>query len=158
MNRLFRKRRISKKENGEPIHPAALAVALALVATLVVSGLSRDHQPTIDLPAKITLLTENLNKSAETIAEIERDIQQRHELVTKLQRDAEIAERVSKLNREQVDAIAQTLQGELEKRERNSFWWTFAYNLFFVLLGVVLTELWHWIRRRHLANSPLTGS
>ena len=106
----------------------------------------------------MTLLSENLNKSAETIAEIERDIQQRHELVTKLQRDAEVAEQVTKLNREQVDAIAQTLQGELDKRERQGFWWNFGYNFFFVLAGVALTEVWHWVRRRRAANKALTAS
>jgi hypothetical protein len=113
----------------------------------------------IDLPERIRVLTSSLNDAAKSIGEIEEAMKQREALVQRLQRDAETASRLSALNKEQVDAVAQVLKGEIEKDQQANFWTTQLLALFYTLLGVGLAELYHFVlrrwRRRRLVNRSI---
>jgi biopolymer transport protein ExbB/TolQ len=101
-----------------------------------------------DLAERIRTLTGSLNSAARTISEIEGEIKKREELVRRLQSDAETASKLSALNKPQLDAVAQVLKSEIERDQRQSFWMAQGLAIFYTILGVALTELYHWIMRR----------
>jgi hypothetical protein len=125
-------------------------------ALLVIAGVSLsfftyrggDDNKNQTIEKRITLLTASLNNSAKVISDIEREIEGRRELVTKLQRDADDAKQLSELKAAQVAAVSQALKGELDRENRTNFWITLATNLFFAILGAALGELFRWIRGR----------
>jgi hypothetical protein len=108
--------------------------------------LHKNRPPTLE--QKITVLTGSLNNAARAISDIEQEIQSRQQFADKLRADAEEAKKIATLNKEQVDAVAQTLRGQLQEQERASYWPHLLANLFFAALGVALTELYRWVVRR----------
>lgn len=136
----------------------AFAAALLSFSVSFVLDVWTSPPPKQDLASRIQILTGRLNISAKTISEIEREIAERQELVKKLENDAETAKRLTVVSREQVEAIAQTLRGELEKKEQSSFWITHLTAVFYTLLGVALAELYHYVRRRMRKSKPGTGA
>jgi hypothetical protein len=109
------------------------------------------------LEARIEELTGSLNVSAKLIAQIEREITTRKELVSKLERDADEAIRLSTLNADQVAAVAQALRGELRNESKSGFWLSAATNLFFAFLGAAFGELFRWFRARRRRTSVVVG-
>jgi hypothetical protein len=112
---------------------------------------------TVTLEDRLSVLTQSLNSAARTISEIEAEVNERQALVAKLARDAQVANNVQHLNKEQVDPIAQVLRGQIDREQRESFWSSQLLALFYTVLGVVLAELFRWIvkRRKHrLKVSP----
>jgi hypothetical protein len=105
-----------------------------------------------DLAVRIQTLTNSLNSAAKTISQIEDEIKQRQSLVAKLQRDADEASKLSTLNKDQLDAVAQLLRSQTE----SSFWSSQAIALFYAVFGVALSELYRfvmrWRARRRLAT------
>jgi hypothetical protein len=67
-------------------------------------------------------LAKSLAPSASIVDSIEYEIDQRSQLVEKLQRDAARYEQLKNLNQATVEAVAQTLRGELATQGRKSFW------------------------------------
>lgn len=125
---------------------SSLAVVVTIsfaIMGLVNSFWPKPEQP--DIAERIKTLTSSLNSAAKTIAEIEEQIKQREELVHRLQSDAEIAKKLTELNKPQLDAVAQVLKGEIEKDERQKFWTAQALAVFYTLLGVALAEFYRWI-------------
>ena len=88
---------------------------------------------------RITRLTTALSESSHVIQEIEAEMQDRTELVEKLKRDAETYERLRHINREEAEAVAQALGGELRKEGRRSLLTNFLMNFGFFVLGVATT-------------------
>jgi TolA-binding protein len=106
-----------------------------------------------DLAGRIEELTRSLNSAARSVSEIEREIHARQQLVARLREDAETAKNLATINEQQAQAIAQALRGQLQQQEREAYWWSVGQNAFFTLLGVVLAELYHWVRRRRGKNT-----
>jgi len=75
------------------------------------------------------------------IAEIEREVKARSALAERLQEDVERHRELLKLNRSEVDAVAQTLGVEVRREGRRSFWVSLAINAAFFGLGVLVTLL-----------------
>ena len=120
------------------------------IATGINIAFQKLVEPTKQQPSlqdRIKVLTNSLNKSASTIQDIETEIKNRQALVEKLQKDAEIAKKLTELNKDQVDAISQVLRGQIEEEEHRSFWSNQALAFFYVLLGVLLTEGTRWFLR-----------
>jgi len=88
---------------------------------------------------RITRRTTALSESSHVIQEIEAEMQDRTELVEKLKRDAETYERLRHINREEAEAVAQALGGELRKEGRRSLLTNFLMNFGFFVLGVATT-------------------
>jgi hypothetical protein len=106
-----------------------MVIAVALVGAILLGGglaytykilllISRPAVIKAELQDRIKILTNTLNESARAIEDIEKEIGQRTNLVERLKRDADTAERLAAVNREQAEAIAQTLKGELDRQER----------------------------------------
>ena len=93
------------------------------------------------LEQRITELTNSLQKSSRSISDIEQEIEQRKSLVDKLREDAKIAEGLKTLNKEQVDAVAATLRGQLQVADDQAWWGDVRMNVFFTLLGTLLGQL-----------------
>jgi chromosome segregation ATPase len=122
----------------------AASVVIAIGA--VFQDQTRKESGTIE--QRIQTLTTSLNGAAVVIAEIEKEIGARQALVSKLKEDAKIAEGLAKLNAEQLNAVMQTLRGELQRQQQSSFWANIGWNSFFTVLGIVLAELYHFFRGR----------
>jgi hypothetical protein len=136
----------------------ATAIAMTLGGTgavVVFTGLfhsfSVNKQPALE--DKIKSLSSSLNTAASTISQIETEIAARQTLVQQLKSDAETAEALSALNQQQTQAIAQSLRGQLEKKEKEGFWWSIAQNVFFAALGAAFGELYHFLMRRRRISS-----
>jgi flagellar biosynthesis/type III secretory pathway M-ring protein FliF/YscJ len=88
---------------------------------------------------RIARLTTALSESSSVIQEIETEMKDRTELVEKLKRDAETYERLRNINREEAEAVAQALGGELRKEGRRSLLTNLFMNFGFFVLGVATT-------------------
>lgn len=158
----FREAR-QRKEAGEPLTAGEGAVVeiLTLLTIAMIAGLIVNltyafffvpKPKEIDLQERIRSLTSSLNSAAKSISDIEGEIKQREALVQRLVKDAETASKLAGINREQVDAVAQALKGEIERDQERNFWSTQLLALFYTLLGVVLAEVFHLIQRRWSAR------
>ncbi len=125
---------------------AALAGVIVIAASSYINSLYKPKQQ--ELPEKILTLTKSLNSAAETIGQIEDEIKQRQKLVQTLERDAETASKLSALNKDQLDAVAQVLRSEIKSEERQSFWSAQLLALFYAALGVALSEGYRFILRQ----------
>jgi K+/H+ antiporter YhaU regulatory subunit KhtT len=66
---------------------------------------------------------------------IESEIASRQKLVTELQQDADKYQQLISLHKDQVEAVAQVLQGTLRKEKNKSFWQGVAVNFILFALG-----------------------
>ncbi len=116
----------------------------AVVITAIVTFISyymrfrkREKSPTIE--DKINALSENLKSSISVISDIESEIESRSKIVTKLQADVKRYENLKKLSKTQIEAIAQTIRGEIAGESKKSLWRTaiitFFVSLIFFLIG-----------------------
>ncbi|PUA17199.1 hypothetical protein [Glaciimonas sp. PCH181] len=90
---------------------------------------------------RIERLTRSLREASELTSQIEREIAKRHSVVEKLRGDVERYEELAKLKGSEVEAVAQTLRGELKKEGNKAFWLSIAVNLVFFVMGAALTTL-----------------
>ncbi|OEE37080.1 hypothetical protein A1QO_18080 [Vibrio genomosp. F10 str. ZF-129] len=90
---------------------------------------------------RISRLSKSLKESIDLTNEIESEIKQRHELASKLQADVERFEHLAKLKESEIEAVAQTLRGELKSEGTKSFWKSILVSMFFFIAGVVVTIL-----------------
>ncbi len=95
------------------------------------------EQETLD--TRVERLGKSLTNAVDLIGEIEREIQDRHSLVEKLRADIELNKKLAELEQPQVEAIVQTLRGQLEAHGRSAFWRGVAVNFVFFLMGAGLS-------------------
>jgi hypothetical protein len=91
--------------------------------------------------------TASLKGAADTIGQIEEEIKQREALVQRLEEQADTAKKLSAMNKDQLDAVAQVLRGEIGRDERQNFWSAQALAFFYPAVGVGLSELYRFILR-----------
>jgi len=129
---------------------ASLIAAIGVGAAMahVYKAIVPPPPPQLELVDKIRVLTQSLNSSATVIGEIEKEISDRIKLVDRLKNDAATAEHLASLHREQAEAIAQALKGQLRKQEQDNFWSSNFQALFWTFVGVLMTEVFHFVKRR----------
>lgn len=88
---------------------------------------------------RIDRLAKSLKEAANLSSEIEAEINRRHKMVEKLKNDAERFDELAKLKAAEVEAVVQTMRGELQREGNKSFWKAAAINLVFFIAGVVVT-------------------
>lgn len=88
---------------------------------------------------RIDRLSKALKESITLTNEIEQEIQKRHSMVTKLKDDVNRYEQLAKLKESEVEAIAQTLRGELRSEGSKSLLKSALVSLIFFIAGVVIT-------------------
>src|SRR4051812_17076051 len=125
----------------------AMVLAAAGFAVPAATFLKRDRQPQT-VEQRIAALSDSLKAASGAISDIEREVNARRELVTGLQRDADTARKLSAVNQEQVEAIAQVLRREVSADESKNFWISVAQNIFSAFLGFGLSEGCLWWRER----------
>lgn len=134
-----------------PINRALLSIATALAlgsaaSTVLQLLVERAEQGTIE--ERVENLSASLKSTAQIITQIEQEVTSRQELVEKLKRDAQTARQLAKLNREEAEAVAQAIRGEIERSDERRFWWNVAQGLGLVLFGALISESIHWWRTR----------
>ncbi|MBB1319372.1 hypothetical protein H5123_17240 [Shewanella sp. SR43-4] len=95
----------------------------------------KTHSKKETLEDRINKLTSALKESSHLVTEVEIEINKRKNLVQELQKDAEKYEKLVSINKDQVEAVAQLLQGELRKEGNKSFWKGIMANFIFFVLG-----------------------
>lgn len=101
-----------------------IGLVLALIG-LVIGWLQLASEWTVlkkdsPLEARIANLSSTLSDAARTVDEAEREIRARQVLVERLRKDQQRYEQLKRLDQAQVDAIAATLQGQLDEAERKA--------------------------------------
>ncbi len=110
-------------------------IGSSLAASTLFDLIARKHKKSETLEDRINKLTAALKQSSHLVTEVESEIQTRQKLVSELQNDAKRYEQLISMNQEQVDAVAQVLQGELRKEGNKSFWKGVAVNFIFFIMG-----------------------
>ena len=121
---------------------ATVVTAGALASTissLVYEFISKRDKKEETLEDRINKLTSALKESSHLITTVESEIKSRQKLVSELQDDAQRYEKLISMNQEQVDAVAQVLQGELKKESKISFWKGVTVNFVFFILGAIVS-------------------
>lgn len=88
---------------------------------------------------RIERLSNALKESISLTNEIEEEIQKRHSIVTKLQEDVTRFKKLAKLKESEVEAVAQTLRGELRTEGSKSLVKSALISLGFFIAGVLFT-------------------
>jgi hypothetical protein len=86
---------------------------------------------------RLALLSRSLSRAGSIVSDMEEEIRSREELVQRLRREQKLLE----LSREEVDAVAQTVSGEVRREGRRNLWLNFALGTLFFLLGAGFTLL-----------------
>jgi len=114
---------------------------MAVIGTLFASRterLRKERTPTLE--DRIATLLENLKSSSSVVSDIEAEIEKRREIAEKLKDDVQRYEQLREINQSQVEAIAQTIRGEMVAESRKSLWRnaivTFVIALVFFFLGL----------------------
>ena len=97
----------------------------------------KEKAPTLE--DRIGILTESLKSSSSVISEIEVEIEKRRDIAERLKNDVQRYEQLKEITQSQVEAIAQTIRGEVLVESRKSIWRnaviTFVIALVFFFLG-----------------------
>jgi hypothetical protein len=111
----------------------------SLSASMISQYFIKGRQGKETLEDRINKLTSALQQSSHLVGEIEKEIETRKNLVLELKQDADKYQNLVSLNREQVDAVAQLLQGELRKEGTKSFWKGVIANFIFFIMGAAFS-------------------
>ena len=105
------------------------------------------------LEARIASLSATLSDAAKTVDDAEREIRARQQLVERLRQDQQRYEQLKRLDQAQVDAIAATLQGQLDAAEQRA---RLAQWLLLPSWGALLGVLFAWVAARAVARRRRT--
>lgn len=90
---------------------------------------------------RIKSVTDVLSNSMDELDSLQKELEQRIKLVDKLKAEADQAEQIISMTEEQVNAIRKTLNQELQKEGKKSFWQGVAVNFVFFLLGAIASYI-----------------
>ena len=102
---------------------------------------SKKNQQEVDISDRIKSVTDVLSNSMNELDSLQKELEQRIELVDKLKAEADQAEQIISMTEEQVNAIRKTLNQELQKEGKKSFWQGVAVNFVFFLLGAIASYI-----------------
>ncbi|WP_181778891.1 hypothetical protein [Pseudonocardia pini] len=131
-------------ESGVP-SPSQLGVYIVVGAVLVGVGSlallglqrrkSRSEEETLE--ARVARLQGSLTDAAGVVAEIEREVASRQELLAKLEEDARRVRALTGMDSAEVDAVTQALNGQLAQLEKRSLRGSIVLSSIFYVLGIV---------------------
>lgn len=79
-----------------------------------------------------------LEESKQVIEEAMQQVEEQRKLVQQMKEEAEISQRISEMNAEQLEALSKVMDKSFAKNEKESRPRNFRTNLFFCVLGAVL--------------------
>lgn len=91
---------------------------------------------------RINRLTNSLKEAALLSSQIEMEINRRQEIVEKLKSDARKYDELAKLKEGEIEAVVQTMRGELQNEGKKSLLISAMINLFFFIAGVIVNYLY----------------
>jgi vacuolar-type H+-ATPase subunit I/STV1 len=89
------------------------------------------------LEERIKQLTSSLEDISKVIGDVEKAVEERRELARKLEQDVRTYNNIITLKKDEVEAVAQLLRGELKKEERRGLLRDILINVVFFMLGLV---------------------
>ena len=117
-----------------------LGVSSSIVYEVISTILKRKNINKKDeITSRIKDVSTVLKSSAQELGELQTELEKRVKMVEKLKEEAEQAETIISLTDEQVKAIRTTLNNELQKEGRKSFWQGVIVNLVFFVLGAIVS-------------------
>jgi hypothetical protein len=102
---------------------------------------------------RVQQLSKSLSEATQLIDQMQIDIESRQRMVTKLQGDLETYDKLAALKKDEVEAVAQVLRGEIDKSSRRSFWEGVAVNFAFFILGAIAS--WFIGRRQNRRGNAI---
>lgn len=93
----------------------------------------------IELSNRIEIISTDLKSASAELTAIQSELEQRIALVEQLKKEADTAETMISLTKEQVNSIRATLNAELNRDSSKSFWVSIAINAFFMVLGALVS-------------------
>ena len=94
-----------------------------------------------DITSRIKDVSTVLENSVQELGELQTELEERVKMVEKLKEEAEQAETIISLTEEQVKAVRTTLNNELQKECRKSFWQGVIVNFVFFVLGTIVSYI-----------------
>lgn len=115
----------------------AFMVGIQILGLMIERKLKLKHGETSI--ERIDRLSKALKESIELTSEIEKEIQSRHQVVKKLKEDVERYEELSSIRASEVEAVAQTIRGEIKRESNKSLFKATAINFLFFIAGIIIT-------------------
>lgn len=135
-----------KGEFGTPPLALLLAVLLYMLGKQVQKYFQRSGRKRytsdkveIALEDRIETLTTALKDTAQHISEIQKEINARADLVTRLKNDAAVYQKLKEVDKEQVEAVAQVLQIPLIEEKMEDARENSKAALLYTILGIVVS-------------------
>lgn len=92
----------------------------------------------VEISDSIDVVSKKLEESKDIIDNALLEMEKQKKLFVQMKKDAEISQKVSEMNKQQVEALNVLLENTLNKQEKKSFPKTFLWNLFFCILSAIL--------------------
>lgn len=89
---------------------------------------------------RIDRLTRSLQEAVSLSSQIENEINRRQKILVKLKADSNRYNALAKLKGIEVEAVVQTMRGEIQKEGNISLWKAAAINMVFFVAGIVVTS------------------
>lgn len=115
----------------------ALAIALEFLKLKLERKIREKRGETTS--ERIEKLSRALTEATTLIGGIERELKERHRLVEKLRDDCDRYDQLAKLKASEVEAVVQSLRGEIRQEGKRSFWQSVLLNFVFFVAGVLVT-------------------
>lgn len=116
-----------------------ISTVLGLVASIVaqygIKKQDKKNSQDIDISERISIISNSLTTSATELTNIQNELEHKVAFVNNLKKEAEEAENIISLTKEQVSAIKRAINGELQSGNKKSFWSGVAVNFIFFVLG-----------------------
>ena len=121
--------------SGIIIVPVVGFISSFLAGLLNAQLSNKKEQQEEDISVRIKSVTDVLSNSIVELDSLQKELGKRIELVEKLKNEADQAEQIIKLTEGQVKAFKNTLNQELKKESKKSFWQGVLVNFIFFILG-----------------------
>ena len=119
-----------------------LGVSSSIVYEVISTILKRKNiNKEDDITSRIKDVSTVLENSVQELGELQIELEERVKMVEKLKEEAEQAETIISLTEEQVKAVRTTLNNELQKEGRKSFWQGVIVNFGFFVLGAIVSYI-----------------
>lgn len=119
-----------------------LGVSSSIVYEVISAILKRKNiNKEDDITSRIKDVSTVLENSVQELGELQTELEERVKMVEKLKEGAEQAETIISLTEEQVKAVRTTLNNELQKEGRKSFWQGVIVNFVFFVLGAIISYI-----------------
>lgn len=112
-------------------------------------AISRDTDST-DISKRIDAICKNLDQSKEAIETTLAEIEKQKKEFEQLKQEAELSQKITNMNKEEIEALNQMLEATLDKQEKKAMPKTIGINIAFCIasavlgafLGFILSRVW----------------